>query len=127
MVTGATGSLGAHIVAQLVAMKSVKSVFCLVRAESLRNAWDRTVQSLQVRRVYDNLSDEEKKKVICLPSNLAEEDLGLGQERYEELKSKVTAIIHSAWSVNFNMDVTSFEAQHIRGIHRIQSLLHIQY
>ncbi|KAH0602727.1 uncharacterized protein H6S33_008377 [Morchella sextelata] len=122
VVTGATGSLGAHIVAQLVAMKSVKSVFCLVRAESPRAAWDRTVQSLQVRRVYDNLSDEEKKKMICLPSNLAEEDLGLGQGRYEELKCKVTAIIHSAWSVNFNMDVTSFEAQHIRGTHNLIKL-----
>lgn len=127
MVTGATGSLGAHIVAQLVAMKSVKSVFCLVRAESLRNARDRTVQSLEVRRVYDNLSDEEKIKMIFLPSNLAEEDLGLGQERYEELKCKVTAVIHSAWSVNFNMDVTSFEAQHIKGLYQLQSLCHIQY
>lgn len=103
--------------AQLVAIESVKTVFCLVRADTSENAWERTVQSLKTRRVYHNLPLSQRRKIVCLPSDLGKEDLGIGLERYEELKNKVTAVIHSAWSVNFNMDVTSFESQHIKGIY----------
>lgn len=102
--------------AQLVAIESVKTVFCLVRAGSLENARMRAVESLQTRRVYDHLSPLQRQKILCLPSDLGEENLGLSLEWHEELKDKVTIVIHSAWSVNFNQHVRSFES-HIKGIY----------
>lgn len=45
----------------------------------------------------------------CLSSNLAAADLGLSPSEYDELSSSVTAVIHNAWSVNFNLSLESFE------------------
>lgn len=48
-------------------------------------------------------------KLTCLSTNLAAADLGLGPAEYGEMKTSLTAIIHNAWSVNFNMKLESFE------------------
>lgn len=48
-------------------------------------------------------------KLTCLSTNLAVADLGLNQAEYGMIKASVTAIIHNAWSVNFNMNLESFE------------------
>lgn len=108
--------------AQLVARDSVKKVYCLVRATSLENATQRTIQSLKERYVYDTLSQEQLAKIAAFPSNFGSKTLGLSPEVYEELLENVNIVIHSAWSVNFNMDVSSFEQQHIRGAYNLMSL-----
>lgn len=122
IITGATGSLGAHIVSQLVARDTVKKVYCLVRASSLENANQRTTQSLKERHVYDSLSQDQLAKISAFPSDLGSETLGLSSEVYEELLENVNIVLHAAWSVNFNMDVTSFEQQHIRGSYNLMRL-----
>lgn len=48
-------------------------------------------------------------KLICLSTNLAAVDLGLSPAEYGEIKASATAVIHNAWSVNFNMNLESFE------------------
>ncbi|RPB15662.1 putative NRPS-like enzyme [Morchella conica CCBAS932] len=122
IVTGATGSLGAHIVAQLVAKDTVRKVYCLVRASSLEKASERTIQSLKDRHIYNTLTASQLSKIAAFPSDFSQKTLGLSSEIYEELLDNVNIVIHSAWSVNFNMDVTSFEAQHIGGSHNLMTL-----
>lgn len=121
VVTGASGSLGAHIVSQLVVRNSVRGVYCLVRAKSLDHARERIIQSLQARRVYGSLPQEALAKIVSFPSDFSQEDLGLTPEVYGELLDKVNIVIHAAWQVNFNMDVSSFENAHIRGSHNIMT------
>lgn len=48
-------------------------------------------------------------KLTCLSTNLAAADLGLSPAEYDEMKAGVTSVIHNAWSVNFNMNLESFE------------------
>lgn len=108
--------------AQLAARESVKKIYCLARATSLENATQRIIQSLKERHVYDTLSQEQLAKIAAFPSNFGSETLGLSPEVYEELLENVNIVIHSAWSVNFNMDVSSFEQQHIRGAYNLMSL-----
>lgn len=48
-------------------------------------------------------------KLTCLSTNLAAADLGLGPAEYRDIKVRLTAIIQNAWSVNFNMNLESFE------------------
>lgn len=48
-------------------------------------------------------------KLTCFSTNLAAADLGLGPAEYRKIKRSLTAIIHNAWSVNFNMNLESFE------------------
>ncbi|KAJ6183713.1 hypothetical protein N7519_005014 [Penicillium mononematosum] len=111
VLTGATGSLGAHIAAQLAQSDRVKKVYCLVRANTTIAARRRIAQSLRTRALLFTLSPAAERKIIALPSNLSNStDLGLGAEVYAQIKKSVTAVIHCAWSVNFNWALESFEA-----------------
>ncbi|KAL3425255.1 NRPS-like enzyme (male sterility protein) [Phlyctema vagabunda] len=112
ILTGATGSLGAHILRQLLDLKRVKSIYCLVRATSPNAAKERVLQTLSAKKI-DESSDLQK--IICLPSDLSREDLGLDAENVQVLRSSLTTVIHSAWAVNFNLGVQSFEQHHIKG------------
>ncbi|KAI4602821.1 putative NRPS-like protein biosynthetic cluster [Pestalotiopsis sp. 9143b] len=120
LLTGATGGLGAHMLAQLVSRPHVSTVWAVVRAKSDAAGLERILQSLSTRGI--DLSDEQKHKIIPFAGDLSQPDLGLGSTRVAELKSSLTLVIHSAWAVNFNIPVQSFEAQHIRGVHNLIQL-----
>jgi thioester reductase-like protein len=120
VLTGVTGGLGAHLLAQLVQDSSVTRVWCLVRARSDHNALERTLTSLSSRGL--ELSHDQIRKVMAVPADLGKSDFGVGPTRYEELRSSVTLVIHSAWAVNFNVSVKSFEDQHIVSIASFISL-----
>jgi len=122
VVTGATGSLGAHIVAHLVGLQHVDKVFCLVRARSPRHARCRVRRSLQERRIYHTLLSSELAKIVALPSDFAEARLGLDAETYTAVTSHLSGVIHSAWSVNFNYSLRSFEKDCIAGARHLIDL-----
>lgn len=107
IVTGATGSLGAHTVAQLAKTSYVDRVYCLVRARSSHQATERLSQSLHERKFH--LPEVCKEKLIAIPANTSLPTLGLDQQTYNELAVNVTAVLHCAWSVNFNLSLESFE------------------
>lgn len=110
VLTGATGSLGAHIAAQLAQSDGIRKVYCLVRADSLISARRRVAQSLRARRVCFDLTPAMERKIIALPADLSDSTtLGLGEGLYTQLRKSVTSIIHCAWSVNFNWALESFE------------------
>ncbi|KAJ6148681.1 hypothetical protein N7497_010663 [Penicillium chrysogenum] len=110
VLTGATGSLGAHIAVQLAQSDRVKKVYCLVRANTTIAARRRVAQSLRTRGVLFTLSPAAERRIVALPSILSNStDLGLGTEVYAHIKKSVTAVIHCAWSVNFNWALESFE------------------
>jgi thioester reductase-like protein len=112
ILTGATGSLGAHVLAQLVSNENVKAVYCLVRATSQEAARDRVLSILAAKKV-GNLDNADK--ILCFPSDLSREDLGLPSSTVNALQESLTTVIHCAWAVNFNLGVQSFEKQHIKG------------
>ncbi|KAI1627955.1 hypothetical protein EDD37DRAFT_560252, partial [Exophiala viscosa] len=121
VVTGATGSLGAHLVAQLLRRDDISEVCCLVRAESASSAHDRVVKSMKDRGVYEDDALFQT-KVTCYASDFSKPDLGLGEANYASIANKITALIHSAWSVNFNKNLSSFEADCIAGARRLTLL-----
>ncbi|OQV10495.1 hypothetical protein CLAIMM_14484 [Cladophialophora immunda] len=110
VVTGATGSLGAHLVAQLVRRQDVSEVCCLVRASSETSARCRVVKSMQERAVYHTIPLELRRKITCYPSDFSKPNLGLGDRLYARISAKITCLVHCAWSVNFNKNLSSFEA-----------------
>ncbi|KAL4800546.1 hypothetical protein BDV19DRAFT_398068 [Aspergillus venezuelensis] len=118
LLTGTTGSLGIHVLSQLMQKDTVKKIYCLVRASDPSNALDRILSNLASRSLpMVNVS-----KIIALPSQLGSEDLGLPSSILSELRATLTKVIHSAWAVNFTLGVRSFEAQHIRGLHNLVNL-----
>ncbi|KAL4922531.1 hypothetical protein BDW62DRAFT_217337 [Aspergillus aurantiobrunneus] len=110
VVTGATGSLGAHVVAQLVQTERVRKVYCLVRAASPLSAFHRVRQSLHARFLSSRITPDAERKIVALPADLSNHvRLGLSEAVYEEITRSVTAVMHCAWSVNFNWTLESFE------------------
>ncbi|KZT08698.1 L-aminoadipate-semialdehyde dehydrogenase [Laetiporus sulphureus 93-53] len=112
VLTGATGSLGAHILQQLVSLPSISRVICFSRAKSHADSLARLQESLAIRRL--TLSPEEWTKVESFAANVNEDRLGLSSDVYLNLLSEVTTVIHNAWPVNFNMSVDSYD-EHIGG------------
>ncbi|KAK3718652.1 hypothetical protein LTR37_004869 [Vermiconidia calcicola] len=120
VVSGATGNLGAFIVQELLMRPSVSEVWALVRAPGQAAAGARVMKSLTNRRI--TLSADQLAKLRALPSDLSKPNLALDQYDLDRLLSSVTCVIHSAWAVNFNLGVRSFEEQHIRGTHNLINL-----
>jgi acyl-CoA synthetase (AMP-forming)/AMP-acid ligase II/UDP-glucose 4-epimerase len=114
ILTGVTGGLGAHLLSQLVRDPTVSTVWALVRASSEHAALERTLQSLSSRGIC--LSVEEIRKIVAVPSDLSKPDFGLEASKIVQLRSSLTLVIHSAWAVNFNISVESFEDQHIKAV-----------
>lgn len=114
LLTGVTGALGAHLVDQLAARSDVGTIWTMVRAADDTAATTRLQKSLLVRGI--KLNPEQENKIVALSCDLSKSDLGLSQHMFSELSSKVTMIIHSAWAVNFNIPVQSFEDQHIKAV-----------
>ncbi|KAL1970082.1 hypothetical protein VTN77DRAFT_6487 [Rasamsonia byssochlamydoides] len=122
VVTGATGSLGSHIVAKLSSLLDVQKVYCLIRAGSTIEAYDRLIRSMRERQVYETLPSSARSKLIALPSVFSHPTLGLDAQTYNLIASEITDLIHCAWSVNFNLQLTSFEKDNIAGLKNLIDL-----
>lgn len=120
LVTGATGNLGAFIVAELAKDATVSEVWALVRAPGQASAGARLTSSLASRGI--NLTPQEEAKLHAVPSDLSQSNLGLHPKDLTHLLQSLTRVVHSAWAVNFNLGVRSFETHHIRGTYNLINL-----
>ncbi|SJK99612.1 related to LYS2  len=109
LLTGATGSLGAHILSQLTASSSIRKVVCLSRAKSHDGSLERIRESVTARKV-----SVDEAKVTSYAANSSEPLLGLTEEEYGALRDEVTDVIHNAWPVNFVLNIESYDS-HIGG------------
>ena len=116
LLTGATGSLGAHVLHVLSENTVVKRVVCLSRlsSPSIQSATKETLRSRQ-RETLDKMglviSEYGWSKVqhLCWDTNA--KSFGLTQSEYEDLISTVTHIFHGAWPMDFKRSFGSFESQ----------------
>ncbi|RAQ57716.1 NRPS-like enzyme [Aspergillus flavus] len=113
ILTGATGSIGAHTLFKLLNDDTVSAVYCLTRREQPKE------------EILDALAKKDlevmpfrTKKIIALNSALDKPDLGVGKEMLAEMQRSVSLIIHTAWPVNFNLPLANFEP-HIQGVYNL--------
>lgn len=109
-----------NILAQLLRKRTVKKVFCLVRAPTKDAAKARVLSTLEGKGL-PSLKEDDFYRVSFVPADLSSQSLGLDEETLAEIRESLTLVIHSAWAVNFNLGVRSFESQHIRGAHNLIS------
>ena len=104
LVTGSTGSLGCYILDSL--MKSgVTHIYCLNRVPNSGAAQRK-------KSAAHCLSTEFlDSKVTHLTADLSDPTLGLEQKTYNILLDSVTHIVHNAWSVDFNVPLSSYRSQ----------------
>ncbi|KAF2087179.1 putative NRPS-like enzyme [Saccharata proteae CBS 121410] len=113
ILTGATGSIGAHVLSQLLNSDRIRHVYCLVRGTdpSLRVTESLSKRGLEITSCNSG-------KMTALVSDLSQPNLGLWPEMIEKLRSSVSVIVHAAWPVMFNIGLESFEPQ-IVGLHNL--------
>ncbi|KXX82807.1 L-aminoadipate-semialdehyde dehydrogenase large subunit [Madurella mycetomatis] len=115
LLSGSSGSLGSHILAELARHPRVQRIICLVRKEKGTNAppvpgggqFDR--QILKARGL--ELSEQEWAKVVTLEVDPTADKLGLFPMVYAGMQARVTHVIHAAWPMNYLMKLRSFRYQ----------------
>jgi thioester reductase-like protein len=108
LVTGATGSLGSHIVAYLAQLPMVDTVICLNRLSTV-DANERQQKSLEMRGIVLDPAFESKLKVVT--TDTSKPNLGLLPEKYHELVLSVTDVVHSAWPMSLTRPIRAYAAQ----------------
>ncbi|CBF86773.1 uncharacterized protein ANIA_10297 [Aspergillus nidulans FGSC A4] len=113
ILTGATGSIGAHTLYQMLNNDTVSVVYCLTRRDNPKEA---ILKALEQKRL--SILPYRTKKIIALKSDLDRPDLGLTEEMIEEMRQCVSLIVHTAWPVNFNLPLSTFTS-HIVGLNQL--------
>ncbi|KAL4895336.1 hypothetical protein BDV59DRAFT_173720 [Aspergillus ambiguus] len=108
IVTGATGSLGAHIVANLAARPSVKTVVCINRHRPtpVETRQDDAFTSRGIK-----LTPEARAKLRIVATDTAQPQLGLSSSEYQWLTQNGSHIVHSAWPLSGSRSLFAFASQ----------------
>ncbi|KAF8649496.1 hypothetical protein AX16_005765 [Volvariella volvacea WC 439] len=120
LLTGSTGNLGSHLLAQLVEDDRVAKVYVLNR----RSSGEVSGSERHERRFREHGLDVgvlRDGKVVYIESDTTKEKLGLGVGLYEELRNSINVIIHNAWRLDFNLSLPSYEPN-IRGTRNLIDL-----
>ncbi len=108
LLTGATGSLGAHLVAYFASLPTVKTVICLNRFSSTA-APLRQHEALKSKGI--SLSAAALSKLQIFETDTAKPLLGLPSSTYWEIVATVTQIVHNAWPMSITRPILAFEPQ----------------
>ncbi|THV01989.1 acetyl-CoA synthetase-like protein [Dendrothele bispora CBS 962.96] len=117
LMTGSTGGVGVHILHRLLQDETVERVYALVRNRG-SGVDSPSIETKQVNAFMERGVDKDlvrSKKLVLLEANLSQEKFGLKEGVFEEVKSQVTHVIANAWRVDFNIGLSSFEAD-IKGL-----------
>ncbi|KAI0746343.1 acetyl-CoA synthetase-like protein [Daedaleopsis nitida] len=117
LLTGTTGGFGCDILEHLLREDEVAMVYAFNRRDS--KAADRQRAQFRAREHDERLL--ESQKFMMVEVALDSEDFGLAPELLDEIMKSVTHIMHNAWQVNFNMSLSSFEAD-LKGIRNLINL-----
>jgi thioester reductase-like protein len=95
--TGATGFLGVHLLAELLATTPAR-VHCLVRAADEAAGRARLVQALQAHALWNPAHAE---RLVAVPGDLGPARFGLAPAAFDALARRVDSIYHNGAAVNF--------------------------
>ena len=109
LVTGATGSLGSHLIEHFAKQSNVKSVICINRSASGSVPDTRQQQAMTSRGI--ELSESILSKLQVLETDTTKPLLGLPKDVYDGLVEKTTHILHNAWPMSGKRPVKGFELQ----------------
>ncbi|KAL8709501.1 MAG: hypothetical protein Q9220_005743 [cf. Caloplaca sp. 1 TL-2023] len=108
LVTGASGSLGSHIVAHLAELPTIKHVICINRRSSIETKM-RQYQAFTSRGIH--LDTDMMSKLKIWETDTSKPHLGLPQTDFDWLVENVTHILHNAWPMSGTRPIQTFEPQ----------------
>lgn len=110
VLTGATGSLGSHLVQKLAESPAVAQVVCLNR----RNNSGLPVEKRQQESLLSkgvNLSPGARAKLRIRETDTSQPQLGLPPHEYDWIVQNSTHIVHNAWPMSGTRPLGAFEPQ----------------
>jgi thioester reductase-like protein len=113
--TGATGFLGAYLLAELL-QQTDATIFCLVRADDEKKAWERLSNHLAN---YGLWRDEWRARIVVVVGDLAKPYLGLTDAQFADLAQRIDAIYHNAAWVNVIYPYERLRATNVLGTQEI--------
>jgi amino acid adenylation domain-containing protein/thioester reductase-like protein len=119
--TGATGFLGAYIVAEIM-QNSPVDLYCLVRpkrGEQARQRIERQMRHYQVWRDDPAWQSAWEERLHVVEGDVTLPRMGLADQTYETLARDIDAILHGAAHVNFIYPYEALRAANVLGIHEI--------
>ncbi|RCI15849.1 hypothetical protein L249_1704 [Ophiocordyceps polyrhachis-furcata BCC 54312] len=108
LVTGASGSLGGHLVYHMAQLPDVKTVVCLNR-ENKEEPYVRQQKAMRGKGI--RFPEALKHKLVVLQTDSAKPMFGLSTSVYEGLVNTVTHLIHNAWPMSAKRPLSGFESQ----------------
>ncbi|KAJ7144760.1 putative aminoadipate reductase [Mycena crocata] len=118
LLTGSTGGLGSHILEILLGLAGVERVYAF-------NRRGRTSASERQKNAFiDHALDAallSSTKLVYLEGDTSTAELGLPVDVRTTLRDSVTVIIHNAWTLDFNRNLSSFEP-HVKGTRNLIDL-----
>ena len=117
LLTGGSGSLGSHIIAALASNSAVAKIICLNRrqaassenSDSPHSPKERQIRALQSKDIKATPDILTKLDVVEIDIRAA--SFGLSLDQYAQLCSRVTHILHAAWPMDFQRNLSSFNSQ----------------
>ncbi|CCL98280.1 uncharacterized protein FIBRA_00274 [Fibroporia radiculosa] len=107
LITGTTGSLGAHLLAHLLQLDGVQTIYALVRKRAGMSSMNRQVAAFTAQALVCSLLNSER--LVLLDGDLHEPSLGLQAYDYDKLRSSLTHIVHLAWPIDLTSSLAAFE------------------
>nr|WP_242660445.1 non-ribosomal peptide synthetase [Bacillus luti] len=115
--TGATGYLGSHILYELL-KDTTAHIYCLVRPT--QNIQQRIVNTLT--SYFNDISKDWLQRITAVPGDLGEEYLGMSEEEFLLIRSKIDTVIHCGADVRHFGDVAQFINVNVHGTSRMLAL-----
>ena len=116
LILGPRGSLGPGIIRSILQDRRVAKIHCLNRSNDGRD---------QLRAIFKDRgfeSDFDDTRLNFYSINLSADRLGLEENQWDYLRSRIHFAIHNAWKVDFSLPLESFENEYVRSV---QSMLQI--
>ncbi len=118
LLTGATGFLGAFLLADLLRQTQAE-VYCLVRAASEQEGRQRIEANLRHYLLWD---EQFSQRMITVPGDLAQPRFGLSAEQFAQLGQTLDSIYHNGALVNFIYPYAEVRAPNVGGTHEVLRL-----
>jgi surfactin family lipopeptide synthetase C len=116
--TGATGFLGAFLLAELL-QQTEADIYCLVRADNLAEGKQKIEQSLVNYLLWQ---DTFNPRIIPISGDLSQPFLGLSDAKFQSLAAAIDLIYHNGAGVHHAMPYSTLKAANVLGTKEVLRL-----